>query len=161
MGEHKRYTIISNIGRIIAINTCGGIYTDIDFLNPDYDKKIPVSMYEVLRVFEHCSTIDFYLSTADMKDRTVIENQCMLLSPEKIGMLTPLLNEMAEKLTSHSAEILKEAQQYAILMRNPITKSLNRSTFRGDLLMAYKSKDYSAFCNVNKEIYKDQTLKET
>lgn len=32
--DHQRYTTVSNIGRIMLLNTCGGIYTDIDFLLP-------------------------------------------------------------------------------------------------------------------------------
>ena len=37
----KRYTSVSNIGRLLAVNEYGGIYTDIDYLMPREGAAFP------------------------------------------------------------------------------------------------------------------------
>ena len=163
--QHKRYTTISNVARLLALNHCGGIYSDIDYLTPRRDDFFPCSISEIVSVFRGCSSIDFYLPVMESKGRILIENQCMILPPKNIGALTPLLENMASNIKRDFDLIRGEAQQYSTYLDNAQTKALNKSMFTdglyNDLLQAYKNRDYTAFLETSTKLYKDQVMQKT
>lgn len=160
--QHRRFTTISNIARVLALDHCGGIYTDIDYLTPRDDGYFPKSLKELIDVFASCSTIDFYLPVISSKSRVLIENQCMILPPERIGSLTPLLDKMAHDVARDADVIMDEAHEYATFLDNAKAKELNKSMFTDgffrELLMAYKNRDYTAFKNANADIFKHEYM---
>ncbi len=156
----KRYTTVSNIGRLMAVNACGGIYTDIDYLSPVEGTYFPQNMLSIIDIFEHCSKIEFYLPTIDLRKKCLIENQCLILAEQSIGRLTPLIRDMSQQMISQFATICAETKDNATFASHPITKDLNKSKFMDglfrDLLEAYKARDSTAFDQINKEIFKNE-----
>lgn len=49
---HKYYTSISNVARLLIVNACGGIYTDVDYLYPNFAITFPKEISELLSVFK-------------------------------------------------------------------------------------------------------------
>ncbi len=159
----KRFTTIGNIGRLMALNACGGIYTDIDYLNPRPETKFPKNIDTIINVFNGCSKIEFYLATIYLKHGVLIENQAIILHPYYIGALTPLLRLMAKELAGNFEDIYIETQNNYDFIENPKSKNLNKSMFtKGShkkLIKAYKDRSFNDFNQANLEIFKGVTAK--
>ena len=162
LSKGKRYTTVSNIGRLIAVNACGGIYTDVDYLLPILDTDFPQDMRILLESFEHCSKLEFYLPTIRLGKSCLIENQCVVLDCKNIGCLTPLIRKITKDLMNCFALICVETGDHKSFLENEVTKELNQSLFMDglfrDLLEAYKRRDITKFDEVNEELYRDQYL---
>ncbi|UDQ96474.1 hypothetical protein AAEX28_05275 [Lentisphaerota bacterium WC36G] len=160
--EHGRFTTISNIVRVMALNHCGGIYSDIDYLTSVDPCNFPRSIADIIQQFESSSSLEFYLSVLMIKGRPIIENQCMILSPERIGSLSPLIDKMAHNLQRDMSVIRQEARQYKTFLDNPQNKALNKSMFTEELfyelLKAYRERNYTAFLAANEKIFKNETM---
>ncbi|UDQ96489.1 hypothetical protein AAEX28_05350 [Lentisphaerota bacterium WC36G] len=153
----KRYTTIGNIGRLMALNACGGIYTDVDYLNPNPEVPFPRTIDDIMQCFNESSNIDFYLSGANLDGRYLIENQAIVLHPRRIGVLTPLLREMSQKLAQNFEEVYLETQNNAEFLQDVRSKRMAKTMFtegdHKDLMEAYKAKDFEKFNNVNAKIF--------
>ncbi len=158
---HKYYTSVSNILRILVVNHCGGIYTDVDYLQPDKTKKFPKNITEIMRPFNFCSSIEFYTPVIDLGHRVLAENQCLILSPLCTGVLKTVIDEMCKRMIEKFSEIEYETRANIEYLNNNVTRSLAHSMFtRGkerDLLEAYKQRDYSFYSLVNIDLYRDET----
>ena len=158
---YKYYTSVSNILRVLVINHCGGIYTDIDYLQPDKTKKFPTNITDIMRPFNFCNSIEFYTPVIDLGHRVLAENQCLILSPMCTGILKTVILEMCKRMTEKIDEIKYETRANLEYLNNIVTRDLARSMFaRGkerDLLEAYKQRNYSLYSLVNIDLYKDET----
>ena len=161
---NKRYTSASNLARLMIINKCGGIYTDIDFLLPNFSEKFPKDIFQIVKVFKKSSNISFYLPITRLNsDHYLIENQCAILLPSFKGHLRELFDRIDYLLTKAYDEKLKtEVESEAQYQDSPVTKSLNKSLFlTGDektLLRAYALRNYDRFNYANNSLYKGQKI---
>ncbi|UDQ98568.1 hypothetical protein AAEX28_00430 [Lentisphaerota bacterium WC36G] len=156
----KRYTTISNIGRVMAINVCGGIYTDIDYLLPVVGTFFPKDLSPILDVFEDCSEVGLYMPVVELGKTFLIENQCLVLDPRKVGILTPLIRQISSDLIRDFAQICSETKDHQLFVENEVTRGLNRSLFMDglfkELLEAYNRRDINSFDAINAKLFKDQ-----
>ncbi|UDQ98567.1 hypothetical protein AAEX28_00425 [Lentisphaerota bacterium WC36G] len=161
--ENCRYTSLSNIGRIIALDCCGGLYSDIDFLLPNEQVHFPKDITSLMSPFNRLSRIDFFVDVKTIDGTNYVENQCLMLSPKRIGALTSLLRNMASKAGLEFDKIVMEAQNYSEFLTNERTEELNKSLFlRGheaDLASAFKQRDAREFDRVNSRIYARENFK--
>ncbi len=158
--ENKRYTTVSNIGRVMLLDACGGIYTDIDYLNPNYQQRFPKNMKILMTVFNNYSRIGFYVSVRRHNNALLAENQCLILDPKKIGSLTILLRKIALKAASIMDKIAVESRNHMDFLENKRTIELSKSLFtspeHNELAEAFKEKDVRHFNYVNAQIFKDE-----
>ena len=161
---NKRYTSASNLARLMIINKCGGIYTDIDFLLPNFSEKFPKDIFQIVKVFKKANDISFYLPITRLhSEHYLIENQCAILLPSFKGHLRELFNRIDLLLTKVYSEKLKtEVESESQYQDSPVTKSLNKSLFlTGDektLLRAYALRNYDRFNYVNNSLYRGQKI---
>ncbi|UDQ98700.1 glycosyltransferase [Lentisphaerota bacterium WC36G] len=161
--DNKRYTSASNLARILIVNQCGGIYTDIDYLYPNYEIVFPKNIDKFREIFQDASSIGFYMSNYDTH---LIENQCVILFPEFKGALNKLLDEINFKLNNANKAYLRkltiEVNSESQYQDNPVTIRLSSSLFLTNeekkLMQAFKNRDFSCFHLMNHLLYKDQKL---
>ncbi|UDQ99373.1 glycosyltransferase [Lentisphaerota bacterium WC36G] len=161
--NNKRYTSASNIARLMIVNICGGIYTDIDYLLPNPDIKFPRNMEELLKVFQKSSKIGFYLPIAETTSNELIENQCVILDPDFRRNLNRLFVRIEIMIRTGGLRDFKtEVETEHQYLDNPITKELNHSMFtRGlssALMKAHKDRDIGTFLALTEVIYKNERL---
>ncbi len=161
--ENKRYTTVSNIGRVIVLDVCGGIYTDIDYLTPNYQQRFPKNIKILMTVFNNYSKIGFYVSVRRYNNTLLAENQCLILDPKKIGSLTPLLRKIALKAASIIDKIAVESKNNMDFLENKHAIELNKSLFtspeHNELVQAFREKDVRCFNYANSQIFKDERFK--
>ncbi|UDQ96699.1 glycosyltransferase [Lentisphaerota bacterium WC36G] len=160
---NKRYTSASNLARLVIVNSCGGVYTDVDYLLPDEHKPFPKTINELLEPFKQRNRNGFYLSAVDLKqDYILIENQCVILDPTHLHGLDELLTKMAEYFDLFGKEIRMEMFNNLEYMANPKTIALNSSLFTSGsharLLQAFRNRDYHAYATICGEIYRGEHL---
>ena len=157
--DHKYYTSVSNLARVVVINSCGGIYTDVDYLYPNYMYRFPKDMRFILKIFNHSNQFDFYMPVVDLNGRLAVENQCLVLSPNDTGRLHELLAQMNLEISWQFRDIVKAAELNVEYLENEITKSLSRSFFKegneSSLMEAYKKRNFEEYSHTTQELYKD------
>ena len=161
--EHKRYTSVSNIGRLLVLNACGGIYSDIDYLTPNYSQRFPKNLRIIMTIFQRISRIGFYIDLKAVDNTILAENQCLILSGDELGALTPIITKIATKGATLVDKISIEAQNHMDFLENERAIALNSSLFKSDLetelMQAFKFRDARMFNAVNGEIFKDERFK--
>ncbi|UDQ99079.1 hypothetical protein AAEX28_03110 [Lentisphaerota bacterium WC36G] len=159
----KRYTAVSNIGRLLVLNACGGIYTDVDFLLPNEERKFPKNIDTILKVFGRCSKINFYLPAINLDGYCLVENQAAVLNPKNIGALNKLMRDMSRCMATNYEEIYLETANNAEYLASAENKRLERSMFTSPLhtklMKAFGKRDFNRFNRVNTDIFKNQTSK--
>ena len=159
----KRFTAVSNIGRLLVLNACGGIYTDVDFLTPNYARKFPKNIDAIIKLFGNSSRINFYLPATNLNGYFLIENQAAVLSPKNIGALTRLLRNMSRCMASNFEEIYLETANNAEYLKNQENRRLEGSMFTSGLhkrlMEAFRSRDFDEFNRINHEIFKFESSK--
>ena len=156
----KRFTAVSNIGRLLILNACGGIYTDVDYLNPHQNKKFPKNLETIMKIFNGCSHVNFYLPATNLDGYYLVENQAAILGQRNIGSLTPLLRDMSRCMAGNFEEIYLETGNNVDFGKNRQAKRIERSMFTGGLLRklmeAYKARDFDKFNKINAELFEKE-----
>ena len=158
---NRRMTSASNIARLMIVDQCGGIYTDIDYLHPNPAREFPKDIDQLIIALGDTNSNGFYMCISDLGDMRLVENQCVVLDPARKGSLKELFDRMDMLVTKGYADKLKtEVESESQYLDNPVTKGLNRSMFveglELELLQAFKSRSFEAFNSVNNIIYRDQ-----
>ncbi len=142
--DHKYYTSVSNIARVLIVNSCGGIYTDIDYLLPNYDLTFPKNINEILDIFQKRNRIGFYMSMTCLTQCAEVENQCLILDPQNTHSLDTLIRDMNSFMVKRFEEIRAACIMNIEFLGHSATKSLAKSMFssehEGKFLEAYKKK---------------------
>ena len=158
--KHKYYTSVSNIARVLLVNACGGIYTDVDYLYPNPKVVFPKNMNEIISVFAGASSIDFYLPVIFLDTSSIIENQCLVLPPENIGALDELIISMTAEIRARFDDIKHATLLHTEFLESPVTKSLSKSMFTDPqelpLLKAFKRHRLDEYERASLELYKHQ-----
>ena len=162
--QHKYYTSISNICRILVTNCCGGIYTDVDYLWPRKDRQFPKDINEFLHIFNFADSIDFYLPTIFNGYSAGVENQCVFLSPLSVGKLRPLIETMVDDMRDSMHAIELSCEFNAEYLDHRITQALSKSFFNtpeyAPLLEAYKKRSEHLYTTICHKIYAGNIHKE-
>ena len=158
---HKYYTSISNLARILIVNHCSGIYTDIDYLYPNPKQNFPKNMAEITQVFKWSGQPEFYMPVIGTEGIIAIENQCLVLTENSIGELNHLIRNIELDLAWTLDDIKKSGRLNTEFLEDEITKNLSTSFFysgtQKELLEAYKQRDATLFCRINKKLYAGKT----
>ena len=159
----KRYTSASNICRLLIVNACGGIYTDVDYLLPDEAKTFPHDITQIMQVFNMRNSKGFYMSSVDLTNQILVENQCVIVDPSRIGSLADLFIRMSEFIDRFHRQISLEVENNLEYLANPKTVALNKSMFtnppHAHLMRAFKEKDYEAYIDICDEIFESEHFK--
>ncbi|UDQ96571.1 glycosyltransferase [Lentisphaerota bacterium WC36G] len=159
--SHRYYTSVSNIFRVLVVNKFGGIYTDVDYLMPNEKVMFPKNINEILRIFCFSSSIEFYMPVVDLIHRKLAENQCLILSPQCVGKLNPLITEMCGEIEKRYADIYHEADVNLEFLDNKVTQALIREMFTSyemeKILKAYATRNYQVYCDLIDELYRGET----
>ena len=158
---HQYYTSISNIARVLLINHCGGIYSDIDYLCPNKDSFFPSNIHELLKLFGVSSSINFFIPATEFYNSVEMENQCLILSPNSKGSLEPLIKKMIKKIERKMKAIEDAAKMNKEFLEHCITQNLAHSMFtEGNakaLLEAYKKRDEYQYGKISSQLYEGLT----
>ncbi|UDQ98699.1 glycosyltransferase [Lentisphaerota bacterium WC36G] len=160
--SHSYYTSVSNIARLMIVNKCGGIYTDIDFLMPKEERPFPPKINNITGRLRGVSAIGLFLPVNKVKTdggnvSVMIENQCVLLDPHSRGRLDPLFAKMAAFFDKNFQAIKHDCINNQEYVSHEITRHLGKSLYMEQndlsLLSAYKARDYDEFCHITSEMY--------
>ena len=158
----KKYTSASNIGRLVIINACGGIYTDVDYLLPCEGSQFPKNIDQLLEPLKMRNRCGFYLPAVDLKNQILIENQCAIIDPKMKNSLVPLFERMAKFVETFRRKIAIEIDNNLEYLTNPKTQSLNSSLFTEEthirLMHAFRDRDYITYLDICDEIYRNEHL---
>ena len=127
--DHKYYTSVSNISRVLVVNCCGGIYTDVDYLFPNQEIIFPKNMEQIIELLGRKQSKGFYMSMTYLNRNADVENQCLILDPNRILGLNPLIQRMCDLMTKYNAEIKASCAMNVEYLGLPATKSLSKSLF--------------------------------
>ncbi|UDQ98489.1 glycosyltransferase [Lentisphaerota bacterium WC36G] len=156
--SHQYYTSISNIARVLIVNHCGGIYTDVDYLSPNSEIDFPKNIDELIVLFKHWSEIDFYLPATKFYTDIEMENQCVILSPHHKGSLEPLIKEMIKQIDQKMEAIEHSAAMNQEFLTHELTQQLAKSMFADgelrNLLELYRRRDEYNYSKLVGRLYK-------
>ncbi|UDQ97894.1 glycosyltransferase [Lentisphaerota bacterium WC36G] len=161
---NKRFTSASNLARLMIINKCGGIYTDIDYLLPNEARPFPSDIFEIIKVFKQTSDIRCYFSITELNTgHYLAENQCIVLAPAFCGYLRELFDRIDFLLTkAYMPKLITEVESEHQYLENEITQRLNKSFFcsgnEKNLLTYYQQKSYDRFNYTNTQLYRGQKI---
>ena len=157
---NKYYTSVSNISRVLIVNRCGGIYSDVDYLHPNKDIVFPKTIDQVVNLFRRSSTINFYMPLTENPQDPDVENQCLILYPRMAGALDPVITIMIDEMESNFARIETAARMNKEFLKNSITQYLARSMFSSgkakQLLEAYKKGNVDLYGKAVSKLYEGQ-----
>ncbi len=160
--DKKRYTSASNIGRLVIVNACGGVYTDVDYLLPSKGAIFPKNIDQLLEPLKMRNRHGFYLPAVDLKSQILIENQCAIIDPRMKNSLVPLFERMAKFVETFRRKIAIEIDNNLEYVANPKTQSLNSSLFTEEthtrLMHAFRDRDYITYLDICDEIYRNEHL---
>ncbi len=120
--DHRYYTSVSNIARVLIVNSYGGIYTDIDYLLPNYDLIFPKNISHILDVFEKKNNVGFYMSMTYLQQRAEVENQCLILDPQNTHALDDLIRKMNAYMVKKFDDIKAACEMNVEYLDYPATK---------------------------------------
>ena len=87
-GLAEIFRSLSNIGRLLSFDVCGGIYSDL-VLN--YERWFAKDIKIIMIIFKKLRKIVFYIDKKIFAKTLIAENQCLILFPLNIGAF--LLNK--------------------------------------------------------------------
>ena len=159
--KHKNYAYLSDIARYMILNKCSGIYSDVDYLTPNYNELFPESMACFASIFDKASKRGFFLPVIWLNRTFMVETQCVVLLPGFEGKLNPLINKIGRGFSdfaSDEEQILMELAHAAEFQNHPRTKALNRSFFMSDktkpMMQFFKERDCDKYEDTTDELYK-------
>ena len=163
--NNKRYTSAGNLARLMIVDKCGGIYSDIDYLWPNEEKPFPKDIFTIIKVFKRSSSISLYMACARLSSYDyLMENQCVILAPAFKGHLRELFDRIDLLLDkAYMSLLITEAESEWQYQENEVTKRLNSSMFNDplevNLLRAYRHRSYTRFNYENIQLYRREILK--
>ena len=162
--DNDRLTSASNIARMVITNYCSGIYSDIDYLYPNYLIRFPNNINLLLQGLQGASSIGVYFPIVEMSSGSyLIENQCVIVDPLCKGNLGQLFDELDRQIYhNYHKAFVKEVESEHQFQDDYFTKCLKKSFFtRGaerTLLEAFKAGSLDLFCDANEKLYKFEEL---